>query len=164
MVIKKVTERSYVYQYIELDERFTQEEINQISIGMEDWNWSIYNKKLVLLYGFDMSDMRIQHHMEIGSWLILKVDNNWENKPMDRDGIFVPAWSNAIGGDKIFIIGDRVPIKDMRGVIVHELGHLLGARHVEGGIMNGIYVGYVGCVDKKAAEQVGDIDKMNYCK
>lgn len=76
---------------------------------------------------------------------------------------------NAVGGWKMWIAEDRIGKEDYKGVIRHGLGHLMGASHMEGGLMSRIYNrDQYKCVDAGSAKQMGDylgIDwrGMNYC-
>lgn len=88
---------------------------------------------------------------------------------MDIGDSKVLAWVDKIGGNKIFIIEERVKIEDLENIMLHEIGHILGARHVGKTLMNSKYNKYYyTCIDQITASQIGaflglDVDNLNYC-
>lgn len=52
--------------------------------------------------------------------------------PLDPEAL---AWASILGGREISLVKDRYE-HDVSGIIMHELGHCLGAQHVTGTLMN----------------------------
>lgn len=153
--------RVTVNKEVLIDERFSEEEVREIVNGINDWNWSLngnirYNIR-ESRFSMGMNDLLSD------SILIMKVSykESVGYRPVDGVGYYVPAWSDKLGGRKIYITSDRVTVKDMRGVIVHEMGHIIGIVHKKSGIMVGMYSGYDGCIDKEAVK--GLWENVNYC-
>jgi hypothetical protein len=80
----------------------------------------------------------------------------------------VAAYASAIGGSEILLIKGRYE-RDVAGILMHELGHSLGAQHVPGTLMDrwwapGTYV----CPDKTTVAQVAawnqvDVRILSWC-
>jgi hypothetical protein len=79
------------------------------------------------------------------------------------------AWASAIGGREIFMKVGRYE-KDTKGILMHELGHALGAQHVVGSLMNATWApGTFLCPDIQAVGQVAafhdvDIETLSWCR
>lgn len=81
------------------------------------------------------------------------------------------AISSHIGtGHEIYFLEEKVGIDRIRQVALHEIGHILGAHHTDGGLMIHQYNKYsYDCVDQNTATQVAayrglNINKMNWCQ
>jgi hypothetical protein len=80
------------------------------------------------------------------------------------------AWCDSIGGNWMYIVRDRVPISELRGVTMHEIGHLLGVEHGGQGLMQPVYSREdMQCVDQWTANMVERAVKIpagsiNYCE
>lgn len=48
------------------------------------------------------------------------------------------AWTSKVGGNIIYLIKGRYEL-DAFGVVLHEMGHVLGAQHIHGTLMNETY-------------------------
>lgn len=55
-----------------------------------------------------------------------------EEHPKDPTAL---AWASIIGGREIYMKVGRYE-KDTRGILLHELGHALGAQHIKGTLMS----------------------------
>jgi hypothetical protein len=106
------------------------------------------------------------------AWIFLKIDsNNALVSFQDRTEFRAFAFVEKIGGNTMYVVRDRINDGNVRGLVMHEVGHLLGAEHRKGqdNLMNPFYYDYdTQCVDKLTLEQVAKyqhipIDNMNYC-
>lgn len=84
----------------------------------------------------------------------------------------VVAWTSDIGGHQIFMIVGRIESPWMFNItLLHEIGHALGAEHVEepGHLMTlGVELGRT-CIDEDAVRQIArfeklDPERMNWCE
>ncbi len=135
-----------------------------IQEGIAGWNWSMNGNGEIRVVDWEFK-MEV-YKLKGGGWKIL--DGSLMERPMDGNGVMILAWVNEIGGDTIYIMKDRVKGDMMKGVIMHEIGHLMGLTHKEGGLMNRLYEsGMYGCVDRASAEEVEEArmwEGMNYCE
>lgn len=144
-------------------------------IGMEDavaqWNYAMngYVHYKVESYDFDMQ-IEIIKRVERGEgWLFLKIDSsNGMLRSLDHGGMTI-AFVNKIGGNRIYFVRDRMGNEWMKAVSLHEMGHLMGAEHDEGTLMNAYFnLMEYKCIDKRTVEQVGEhegipADHLKYC-
>ena len=79
------------------------------------------------------------------------------------------AFVNDVGGWVIYMIRERIANDDVKSVLLHEVGHILGAYHREHDLMQPIFdADNYHCIDletlKQVAERQGfDYRKGNYC-
>jgi putative peptidase family protein len=65
---------------------------------------------------------------------------------------------------------DRIGMRDLGGIVMHELGHVLGLGHSEGGLMAARYhPTNQQCIDKAtitavAAKRRLPVDQLNWCE
>lgn len=78
------------------------------------------------------------------------------------------GWTRCVGCREVFLARGKYE-RDVRGVLLHELGHVLGAQHVPGTLMNATYDRHVyECPDAATVAQVAawhrvDIDLLSWC-
>lgn len=70
------------------------------------------------------------------------------------------AWASDIGGHLIFLTKGRYE-KDPTSIVLHEMGHALGAQHVAGTIMNESYIPGAVCPDVVTVAQVAAWNHVN---
>ena len=100
-----------------------------------------------------------------GAWVIMRIDSHSELVGSRSVG----AWADKIGGNKVWVVRDRVSNGMIGGVVMHEIGHLLGAGHLRRGLMMpGYDKDWMQCVDYSTVKAVGKyhgigINQLNYC-
>lgn len=77
---------------------------------------------------------------------------------MDDDAAM--AWASMIGGRTVLLTRGRYE-EDTIGIVLHEMGHLLGAQHVAGTLMNATYNKGMVCPDVTTVAQVAAWNRVN---
>lgn len=160
-----------------VDKLFTDYEDKEIAKAIKAWNYSLNGYKYYYIadLNFDMNPYVTQSVNDTGNGLIiLKIDSNnfmFQQMKFDKHVIaFVPK----LGASYIYIIEDRMTANpgmiNYQNVIMHEMGHTLGAMHITNypdNLMFPVVNGML-CVDEKTARQVAEnynynLENMNYC-
>lgn len=152
--------------YIYLDKNFG--EMDRLSIGdaVRQWNYALngHVKITIVDTAFDMEVEKIQG-MGASDWMILKIDSSNGMVVDDR----MLAYVDKVGGRKMWIIRDRIQNEWVGGIVMHEMGHLLGIQHDDVYLMQKSYKwAEFRCIDygtaRLAARQLGlNIKQLNYC-
>jgi len=161
---------------IYLDKQFGQADLLAIDDAINAWNYALngYVKLRVVSTSFDLEPEVIKQCLAGGCWMIMRIDSS---NPMVDDGPTVNgqpaaktlAWANDVGGNRIYMIRDRIDNKWMMGVSLHEMGHLLGAKHDNVYLMQAHYNWEdTRCVDYYSIKLVAEyqhlpLGRMNYC-
>lgn len=164
MGVNVVTKTIDVY----VDADFGEADKVAIQEGIEQWNYAL-NKQIdirVISWEFKMEPSLLKNK---DAWFILKVHSSTKLKPAETRGIPTLAFADAIGGHYIYMLRDRIQNEDVKGISMHEMGHLLGSAHVGTHLMHNTYVkGKYLCVDYASVESVAkaqhlEVDGLNYC-
>lgn len=163
-----------------LDDRFTVEERKNLEASISEWNWAlngqiklVVNKKLV--NGEDLSEVKdtLYGIRQTGQgYLILRLNHDdplLEDTVDEDDGTL--AFVNALGnrGHLMVVVADRIGTRDLRRIVLHEFGHLMGAMHVMAkSLMFPSYGDGYPCIDKITILQAANYHKLdpnhlNYC-
>jgi hypothetical protein len=159
-----------------IDKDFGEGDQIAIDDAIVQWNYALngYVKINVVSTKFDMEPEIIRTVLNGGGWLILKIHTG---NPMIDDGptengkpkFYTLAWANMVGGNRIYVIRDRLQNTWMTGVMLHEIGHLLGAEHDDVYLMQPHYNWEdYRCVDFEALKRVAayqhlPMGRLNYC-
>lgn len=93
------------------------------------------------------------------------VHETMEDHPKEPTAL---AWASMIGGREIYMHIGRYE-KDTRGILLHELGHALGAQHIAGTLMNSHWFpGAFVCPDVQTVSQVAayhgiNLETLSWC-
>jgi hypothetical protein len=158
-------------------DNFTEVERGSLGEAIGEWNYVLNGQMEIGVVGdFDSEDMgewlkRMKESNKTGdSWLIFKIDSGNEILGEVREGVlaFVPE----LGSRFMVILGDRIGTKDLKTIMMHEIGHMLGAMHVNIDytlMVSGYGYKQADCIDLLTVRQVAkyndmDISGMNYCE
>lgn len=150
---------------IYIDKDFSKEEEIEIIRGIEEWNYAMSGAVILSVVSteFNMEPSIIKS----GGWFILKTDSIRKSRE-DSNGHYVLGYVNKIGGNYLSIVSDRVRW-NLKMIVMHEIGHLLGIKHTWRGLMFSEYVGEeFKCIDKVTMIEFGkiyriDIGRLRYC-
>jgi hypothetical protein len=102
------------------------------------------------------------------TWTIVATHGNPPSAAAGPPLAFTYAIPDAGGLMAVYV--DRIGRRDLGGVVMHELGHVLGLGHDSGGLMAAHYhPTSQQCVDKAAAQAVAakrrlPVDQLNWCE
>jgi hypothetical protein len=164
---------------IYMDASFPKEQRAAFEKVIDEWNYALNGHMHLFVDGSFNKDDEERTAQLIKSikqthegYMILNIshdDEVLEDIIEDDDGTL--AFVNGIGmrGRFMVVIKDRIGRKNLHDILLHEFGHLMGAQHFPGTLMNPTYgVGSVPCIDKITMAQVArywkiDLNKLNYC-
>lgn len=156
-----------------IDANFGQADQLAIDDAIMQWNYALngFVRLEVRSTRFDMELNVLETVMKGGGWLILKIDSHSEfvhDDPLHRH--FTLGFANAIGGNRVYLIRDRIQNEWVTGLMLHEMGHLLGAIHDGHDLMQPNYKWEdFRCIDSEALTQVANYQhipagRLNYCE
>lgn len=159
-------------------------EADQLSIAeaLDQWNYAIngHAKFNIVSNTFDMDPETLSRVMGGSVFVILKItsDNPIVNKPDEivkehtQGNIrnYSLGFTPSTGDHTIYLVRDRIRDNHMvKGLVMHEVGHALGAEHGGDGLMTpGYDAERYQCVDYYTANAVAQyhnwkVDTLNYC-
>lgn len=150
---------------IYIDKEFSKEDVIEIRRGIEEWNYAM-SGAVVLSVVSEEFNMEVSTIKE-GGWFILKTDSIRKSRE-DSLGHYILGYVNKVGGNYLSIVSDRVQW-NLKMIVMHEIGHLLGIKHTERGLMLSEFVwDEFKCIDVVTMKEFGKIyrinlDKLRYC-
>jgi hypothetical protein len=148
-------------------------EADKISIqqALDQWNYVLngHAKFVIVDDQFDMDPSILQMIVNKNAFLILKITSANPIVPNIGPGYWILGFVPVIGNHWIYLVRDRMNNNDIKYITMHEVGHALGAKHTDSGVMFKYYLPEeYQCVDYSAAKQVAawyhwDVNELNYC-
>ena len=157
-----------------IDTNFGQGDLVSIEDALNQWSYALhgYLEFKIESTSFDMEDDVLRRVAAGEGWVFLKIDSTNEMVGhQDHGRSKVLAFTEKIGGNHLYVVRDRIRNDFMTGIIMHEIGHLLGAEH-QNGEDNLMYPSFrlnnSRCIDKSTLEQVARYQNLpmaglNYC-
>ncbi|HYC66376.1 MAG TPA: matrixin family metalloprotease [Reyranellaceae bacterium] len=153
-----------------VDRDFNERERDGIDSALREWNTALngfveFRPQLLPHNANGQMLMRLRQ----SAWVIAKVDSS---HPAARNGQALQAMAMTVGrpgGGIVYVVSDRFSIRDLHGVMLHELGHVLGAGHdPDGQLMAPVYDRANQCVDRGAVAMVAQAKRLpmqhlNWC-
>jgi hypothetical protein len=153
-----------------VDRDFSEGERQQIVSAIRQWNIALNGLlqfRATLLP--NESPATLQQIRRSGGWIVARVDSGHPIVHTAVGAHALAVTAGGRGGGFVYVIGDRIGGRDLTSVVMHELGHVLGAGHGQGGLMAPVYTARTGhCIDHDAAALVASaqhlpLQQMNWC-
>jgi len=155
-----------------VDKSFSDNDRTSIDNAIGQWNYCMNNyvRLNVVTYYFDMTPSQIHDALKDKGILVMKIDSTTTFLPKTKESETILAYADEVAGHKLFVIRDRMNVENVEGLILHELGHLLGAMHDNNSYLmqEHYYKDDFQCIDKRSALAVARYqnipeNRVNYC-
>ncbi|GEP53022.1 hypothetical protein RSO01_01880 [Reyranella soli] len=152
-----------------VDHDFDATERERIGLALQQWNHVLngFVRLRPVLLPADASDRAMAQLRRQGAWIVAKVDSR-HPAACDRGALAMTVGNR--GGGFVYVIADRFAVRDLTAVMLHEIGHVLGAGHdPQGHLMAPVYDGNNGhCIDRAAVSMVASaqrlpLGQLNWC-
>jgi hypothetical protein len=152
-----------------VDGDFDASERERIGLALRQWNHVLngFLRLRSVLVPADASDGDMASLRRPGTWIIAKVDSR---HPAARDRSALAMTVGNRGSGFVYVIADRFSVRDLTAVMLHEVGHVLGAGHdPHGHLMAPVYDRNNGhCIDRGAVAMVASaqrlpLSQLNWC-
>lgn len=144
-----------------VDAKFDEADQRSIIRAVERWN--------VVLNGVTHLEPRVAKlSLAESGIMIMRIDSSAPYIPEPQEGHTL-AFVERIGGRHVWVVRDRILSTWVEPVMLHELGHILGAVHHDGGLMNWEFTtAAYACVDVETARDVSEslnvpLSRLRYC-
>jgi len=152
-----------------VDQDFGPDERERIGLAIRQWNHVLngFVRLRPTLLPPDPSSHTLSRLRRSGAWIVAKVDSR---HPAARQPSALAMTVGGSGGGFVYVIADRFGMRDLTAVVLHEVGHLLGAGHdAHGHLMAPVYDRSNGhCIDRGAVAMVAaaqhlPLSQLNWC-
>jgi hypothetical protein len=154
---------------IYVDGDFDAAEHERIGLALRQWNHVLngFMRLRPVLLPVDASERAVVQLRRPGAWIIAKVDSR---HPAARARSALAMTVGNRGSGVVYVIADRFAVRDLTAVMLHEVGHVLGAGHdPHGQLMAPVYNRSNGqCIDRAAVAMVASaqrlpVNRLNWC-
>jgi hypothetical protein len=154
-----------------IEEQFDAGERERIGLALQQWNHVLngYVRFRVLSLQGDPSDESLTQLYRSGAWIVTKIDR-YHTVAREPKLLGEARWLTNRHGGFVYLVGDRLGRRDLTYVMLHELGHVLGAIHDPNGhLMRPVYDPSNGhCIDRNAVALVAaaqrlPLNQLNWC-
>ncbi len=154
-----------------VDKNFINVDKINIKNAVDSWNYSMngYIKLEIVDLDFDMEVRKIADQITLKGWLFMKIPSDSSIIPTTKPGYRVLGFTESVGGNHLYLVRDRLFDVDIYGVMLHEIGHLMGSDHVGKRLMYPHYTrAMYQCIDLDTITEVAkyhelDVNQLNYC-
>ena len=123
-----------------IDIGFNDWERNEIWRAMGRWNKVLNGYKRMEDGGYFLMEIeKIKEAESGGVYIIIKLDKG-SSLIRNESGKITLGFTDAIGGKYLYLVSSYIGEGDLYGVVLHEFGHLMGARHTDLGLMRASYM------------------------
>jgi hypothetical protein len=157
-----------------VDQDFAPDERERIGLALRQWNHVLNGlvRFRTSLLPADPSEQTLAQLRRSGAWIVAKVDSR-HPAARERTALAMTVGGGRLGGRGggfVYVIADRFGMRDLTAVMLHELGHVLGAGHdPHGHLMAPVYDRSNGhCIDRGAVAMVAaaqhlPLELLNWC-
>lgn len=148
-----------------VDRDFGNSDLIAIDDAVNQWNYVLngFIRLYIIDINFHTDPIKISKQQKLNGWIVFKT-NHKHNGAKTAIG-----FADKINGNYIYLVRERLANEDIFGVMLHEIAHLLGAKHNLHGLMYKEYSrARFQCIDFDAMEEVADaqhlsIKDLNFC-
>lgn len=143
----------------------------EIKKGIDAWNYGMNGvvKMRVVMWNFDMEEDVLRAALRGEVVVMMKIRGDSQLIREGKDGKVVLAFCDKVGGHFIYVVRNRIENEDMRGIVMHEFGHIMGSFHTAHGLMQAGYEReeYL-CIDRFTMTEVAkfrgiELSRLNWC-
>lgn len=146
-----------------IDGRFTADQRKEIHQALGEWNYALNGYRLynVVSDAFELDDLDAVKKIEDTKQGLIILDNT-ADEALEEFGVGsnVLAWVPDLGSPLVHVVPERIGTRDLKMVVMHEIGHTLGLSHTEasGTLMSSYYEDDADCIDAYTIRTLAGLD------